>query len=228
MKYFLRTFYGLLNSPWDQSKFEDMCRDLFGIKSYVLYTLDKVVLAIMKQIQSIISSNICTQLLAMFLMRAGGWSEEEEYVGGAMELLAEERCFRFYFEEGGVGGKLMMQLVDIANQPEFAQLTYNKEKMSKYLSTYTTSETTSLDIRKHRIFLFRNHRKVSQNQNRSNNQILDFGLECKLCLSTYRLFFVEETEDFLYRKGSRRAARESLPSSRRDTKFRRWLDSLVG
>ena len=49
----------------------------------------------------------------------------------------------------------MMQLVDVASQPEFAQLSYNKEKMSQYLSTYTTSDTTSLDLRKHRIFLFR-------------------------------------------------------------------------
>ena len=28
------------------------------------------------------------------------------------------------------------------------------------------------------------------------------GLECRICLSTYRLFYVEDTADYLYRKGS--------------------------
>jgi hypothetical protein len=33
------------------------------------------------------------------------------------------------------------------------------------------------------------------------------GLECRICLSTYRLFYVEDTEDSMYRKGALTKAR---------------------
>ena len=51
------------------------------------------------------------------------------------------------------------------------------------------------------------------------------GLECKMCLSTYRLFFVEDTEDFLYRRGARARARE-ISSEKRTSRFNLWASNL--
>lgn len=47
------------------------------------------------------------------------------------------------------------------------------------------------------------------------------SLECRICLSTYRLFFVENTEDYLCRHGKLAAAAKF---SRRKSKDRKKTD----
>jgi hypothetical protein len=32
------------------------------------------------------------------------------------------------------------------------------------------------------------------------NVVVSNGLECKICLTTYRLFYVQDTHDFFYRR----------------------------
>jgi paired amphipathic helix protein Sin3a len=34
----------------EQSKFEDDCRDMFGISSYILFTIDKLIVHLAKQV----------------------------------------------------------------------------------------------------------------------------------------------------------------------------------
>lgn len=34
----------------EQSKFEDDCRDMFGISSYILFTIDKLIFQLAKQV----------------------------------------------------------------------------------------------------------------------------------------------------------------------------------
>ena len=48
---FLRLFFKLLNGQVESSAFEDDCRTLLGANSYVLFTLDKLVFKIVKQIR---------------------------------------------------------------------------------------------------------------------------------------------------------------------------------
>ena len=53
------------------------------------------------------------------------------------------------------------------------------------------------------------------------------GLECKVCLTTYRLFYVEDTEDFLYRNGAHQSRVDYKASDSRKKKFRQWLSERV-
>jgi len=34
----------------DQTKFEDDCRDMFGVSSYILFTIDKLIFQLAKQV----------------------------------------------------------------------------------------------------------------------------------------------------------------------------------
>ena len=53
------------------------------------------------------------------------------------------------------------------------------------------------------------------------------GLECKICTSTYRHFYVEETEDFYYRPGRLSRAKAALCTSR-TAKLHRWVEERLG
>jgi len=35
----------------DQTKFEDDCRDMFGVSSYILFTIDKLIFQLAKQVR---------------------------------------------------------------------------------------------------------------------------------------------------------------------------------
>lgn len=48
---FINSFYSLLDGSSDNTKFEDECRAMMGAQSYVLFTLDKLIYKIVKQVQ---------------------------------------------------------------------------------------------------------------------------------------------------------------------------------
>lgn len=52
------------------------------------------------------------------------------------------------------------------------------------------------------------------------------GLECKICSSTYKLFYVEETEDYFYRVGQLSKAREKR-MTKQITKLHNWIDNRL-
>lgn len=54
------------------------------------------------------------------------------------------------------------------------------------------------------------------------NVIIQNKLECKICLSTYRLFYVEDTGDFFYRKGALQRAKTYKAGATHLSKFANW------
>jgi len=47
---FMNSLYSLLDGSSDNSKFEDDCRAIIGTQSYVLFTLDKLIYKLVKQV----------------------------------------------------------------------------------------------------------------------------------------------------------------------------------
>ena len=46
----MRVLYDLLDGSADNVKFEDDCRSIIGTQSYVLFTLDKLIYKLVKQV----------------------------------------------------------------------------------------------------------------------------------------------------------------------------------
>lgn len=228
-KEFVKLLYSFVSGTVDQNKFEDELRDLLGIQAFPLYTLDKLVVQLVKQIQSILSDDVSGKLLALYAYEEARQSGflENIYNANALEILGEERCFKFEYELAPNAGSLGMTLLDSVNQPRFMELSFNKEKWSQYVDNYTQGETTSdLDVRKHRIFLVRNKKK---NANPKVMERVDVsnGLECKICLTTYKLFYVEDTEDFFHRRRTPKpAAAIAAEKIKRQNAFRALLTKL--
>lgn len=47
---FMSALHSLLDGSADNSKFEDDCRSIIGNQSYVLFTLDKLIFKLVKQV----------------------------------------------------------------------------------------------------------------------------------------------------------------------------------
>lgn len=64
---FMNALFSLLDGSSDNTKFEDDCRAIIGIQSYVLFTLDKLIYKLVKQVAYINSTFYRLQSLLSFL-----------------------------------------------------------------------------------------------------------------------------------------------------------------
>lgn len=224
-QHLITSIYSLMEGSLEQSKFEDDCRDMFGISSYILFTIDKLIFQLAKQLQTVISDDVCAKLLALYTYEGARpkGSIEVIYHSNVLELMGDEKCFRFEFDHET--DDFTIQLLDSTQKPRFLDLSFNKEKWSEYVDSYVQSEASNLDIRRHHVFLLRSQKKGATPK-AMENVIIQNKLECKICLSTYRLFYVEDTEDFFYRK--EQLTKKYHPSTKARDKFRAWHNARLG
>jgi paired amphipathic helix protein Sin3a len=113
---FLRLFFKLLNGKVESSAFEDDCRMLLGANSYVLFTLDKLVFKIVKQVQALAADETAVKLsqLAEYEKSRGGAAnfDESTYHANASVLLMDESVYRIGSLDKGQG--LGLRLMDSA------------------------------------------------------------------------------------------------------------------
>lgn len=65
--YFLSQVQGLVEGSVDNARFEEFCRTLLGNKSYVLYTLDKLIAQAVKHLQAMANDENVTKLVGLFI-----------------------------------------------------------------------------------------------------------------------------------------------------------------
>jgi len=197
---FMRTLQQVLSNNLDQAKFEDDLRETLGISSYVLFTLDKLVFQLLKQAQSVLSDELCAKLLALHEQSLS----PEAYASSVRDALQDERCFKLELELAPQAGRLGVQLPDppsnaAGTRPPYMDLGFAKDKWAGYVDQYTTGDAADLDMRKHRVFLLRNQLRNINAPTIMDNVEVHNALEVKIA-NTYKMFFVEETEDFFHRR----------------------------
>lgn len=79
---------------------------------------------------------------------------EGQYLSNVLELMGDERCFRFEFEGSASGADFHVTLMDATAQPRFMELTFTKDKWEKYVDSYLQGQS-DVDIRKTRVFLLK-------------------------------------------------------------------------
>jgi paired amphipathic helix protein Sin3a len=65
--YFLGQVMSMVEGTLDNARFEEFCRTLLGNKSYVLYTLDKLVAQAVKHLQAMANDENVTKLVGLFV-----------------------------------------------------------------------------------------------------------------------------------------------------------------
>jgi paired amphipathic helix protein Sin3a len=235
----------------DGNTFEESIRYMFGIEGYLVFTLDKVVGALIKAAQVIMTDSKCQELQS--IMEGDKGQEYKDHIARRMKAESivgkDENLYRIEWvpalssvaadEEGGseesrCNGTLLMQLLsrdDLTLDEDFEKGSA-LEKWLYYISTYTLwTPTEGLKTEAKGPFLDQSlmiRREVGDDAGTAYS--IRNGLEIRVCISTYRLFYSQETEDYfarlLSKKSRDRVSRKMAALGRRRTsKFNHWLDS---
>lgn len=231
---FMRVLYNLLDGTVDNAKFEDDCRALIGTQSYVLFTMDKLIFKLVKQLQSIASDEMANKLLALHTYeksRAPSGFIDAVYHANASTLLQDENIYRF--EHKSNPSQLYIQLMEGGAEKLEAAANAIESTFFNYLNDFLFSAP---DVNKQQppIFLKRNKCCCAEDDEQTamakamQNVFVANGLECKISCKTSKVSYVLDTEDLLFRRKRKRVDNINALSdnfiSRRVLKFRRWID----
>ncbi|XP_041074376.1 paired amphipathic helix protein Sin3a-like isoform X2 [Polyodon spathula] len=235
---FLEMVRNLLDGNMDASQYEDTLREMFTIHAYMAFTMDKLIQSIVRQLQHIVSDEICVQVTELYLSESlngatGGIlntqssraSSEGAYQRKGEQLMSDENCFKlmFFQDRGQVHHTIELLDTEEENSDEPA------ERWSDYVERYVNSDSTSPELREHLaqkpVFLPRNLRRIRKYQRGreqqekegkegggkksvENAENLD-KMECKFKLNSYKMVYVFKSEDYMYRRTALLRAHQS-------------------
>ena len=254
---FLRLLFKLLNGTIESSYFEDECRMLLGANSYLLFTLDKLIYKIVKQVQSLLADEMASKLLHLYeyeRTRTGDFAEPI-YQANANLLLLDEACYRLCSLDGGE--RLTLQLrdtsLDKAELPtgtmdaqfhgylgRFLHASIQSDEVLSKSSLYQ-SDRPPVYLRRTKLEpqLCNPDDKSSASPTEMCTDVIVLNsLECKVSCSSSKISYVLDTEDIFYRKSVRRAGKAvleniqsrkilDLKESHSQLKFHQWLNTQI-
>uniref|UniRef100_A0A804L702 Sin3 C-terminal domain-containing protein n=1 Tax=Musa acuminata subsp. malaccensis TaxID=214687 RepID=A0A804L702_MUSAM len=238
---FMSALFNLLDGSADNTKFEDDCRGIIGTQSYVLFTMDKLIYKIVKQLQAIASDETDNKLLQLYLYeksRQTGRSFDLVYHENAC-VLHDESIYRFeFFSQTSDVTQLSIQLLEHGHvNPEAAAVSVDPNFSSYLYSDFLSSVLVRKGAQG--VFLGRNKRKYGDDNEHSvvgkamdGIQVIN-GLECKISSCSSKVSYVLDTEDILFRARNKRRCSggtichdHSQPSQVHDAKVQRFNNLL--
>ncbi|KAF4031405.1 C-terminal domain of Sin3a protein [Phytophthora infestans] len=107
---FVSKLYSLIDGSVDNSKYEDSCRSLMGSTSYFLFTMDKLVTQVLKQMQHLANDDTCQELTKAFAEVQGeskplvdpavAEAKSTAYLNKTKAIFEGEGAFRIEFKPG--------------------------------------------------------------------------------------------------------------------------------
>ncbi|XP_004517035.1 paired amphipathic helix protein Sin3-like 4 isoform X2 [Cicer arietinum] len=206
----MNALYSLLDGSSDNTKFEDDCRAIIGTQSYLLFTLDKLIYKLVKQLQAVASDEMDNKLLQLYAYeksRKFGKFIDIVYHENARILLHEENIYRI--EYSPKPKTLSIQLMDCGHDKHEVTAVSMDPNFSAYLHNDFLSIVP--EKKKSGIFMNRNKRGYAGSDDEFSSQAMEGlqiinGLECKIACNSSKVSYVLDTEDYLYRVRSRRKA----------------------
>ncbi|KAK8566032.1 hypothetical protein V6N12_059575 [Hibiscus sabdariffa] len=225
---FMSALYSLLDGSVDNAKFEDECRAIIGNHSYELFTLDKLIYKLVKQLQAVATDEMDDQLLQLFeyeKSRKDRKTMDSVYYENARVLLHEDNIYRLKYSSSP--SRLSIQLMDnVIEKPEaFAvsmEPNFSASLHDDFLSVFLGKKEP------HGITLKRNKNKYASLDEFAATCMamegveLVNGLENKLACNSYKISYVLDTEDFFFR---RRNSPSSYNNQARVQRFHKFLSA---
>ncbi|XP_052875083.1 paired amphipathic helix protein Sin3-like 2 isoform X2 [Gossypium arboreum] len=227
---FMSALYSLLNGSTDNTKFEDECRAIIGNQSYVLFTLDKLIYKLVKQLQVVAADEMDNKLLQLYeyeKSRKHWKTMDSVYYENARVLLHEENIYRLKCSSSP--SRLSIQLMDnviekpeafaVSMEPNFSAILHND-----FLSVFPGKEEP------HGIILKRNKKNYANLDEFDATCMamegveLVNGLENKIDCNSYKISYVLDTEDFFFRRRNS-SRRRSHNNQARIQRFLRFLST---
>ncbi|GFR16137.1 paired amphipathic helix protein Sin3a, partial [Trichonephila clavata] len=171
-KEFIESVTHLLNGVIDYSQFEEEARSLFGIHAYISFTMDKLILSIVRQLQQVVTDDISKQCTALFNQHTkniftGGCTSPVEasqiehcYLRKVERMMDDEQVFRVIWHKKQ--RILTIELLERETEETYPD-PIEAEKWSNYLDTYFTEDSCCeellAEVQQMPVFLSRNLRK---------------------------------------------------------------------
>uniref|UniRef100_A0A8C9U0E9 Paired amphipathic helix protein Sin3a n=1 Tax=Scleropages formosus TaxID=113540 RepID=A0A8C9U0E9_SCLFO len=254
---FLEMVRNLLDGNMDASQYEDSLREMFTIHAYIAFTMDKLIQSIVRQLQHIVSDEICVQVTDLYLSesqngatggtlstQASRTASEMSYQRKAEQLMSDENCFKLMFIKARGQVQLTVELLDTeeetSDEPAEAEV--------YYVERYLNSDSTSPELREHLaqkpVFLPRNLRRIRKCQRGREQQEKEAKeggrksadradnlakMECMFKLNSYKMVYVFKSEDYMYRRTALLRAHQSHQrvSTRLHRRFQAWVDDWL-
>uniref|UniRef100_A0A3Q1J5Z5 Paired amphipathic helix protein Sin3b n=1 Tax=Anabas testudineus TaxID=64144 RepID=A0A3Q1J5Z5_ANATE len=233
---FLDMVRSLLDGNLDSTQYEDTLREMFTIHAYIGFTIDKVIHNIIRQLQHLVSDEVCLQVVDLYLAErkrgaAGGnlssqcvraaW--ETSYQWKAERVMAEENCFKVMFIQSKGHVTMTIELLD--TEEAQADDPLDVQCLSSYMEQFIGTESSLCSQAEgyffKPVFLPRNLRRFRRWQVRQVEAMRcrrewhrQLGVEnagsldCRFKLNTHKMVFVMNSEDYMYRRGALVKARK--------------------
>ncbi|GJN87300.1 hypothetical protein Rhopal_000248-T1 [Rhodotorula paludigena] len=234
----------LFDGDIDQQTFEEQLRYMAGIRSYPLFTIDKLVSTVIKHIHTVNSDGRCQDVVALLEKdRARATTTPRQQIAYRMEVESvlgqDDNLYRMeWFPDAQA---LTIQLLGKEDLTlDDAHASEAKLHQSWLASFMLTSPSEGIGAQVKAPLLKRN-RMLSAAED-PQDFTLSTSLEAKVSEDAYQLFFVAGTEDYLHRvrrrdsardddegggvAASRAEERETLAKRRRE-RFAQWVDDHV-
>uniref|UniRef100_A0A8C6Q954 SIN3 transcription regulator family member B n=1 Tax=Nothobranchius furzeri TaxID=105023 RepID=A0A8C6Q954_NOTFU len=242
---FLDMVRSLLDGNLDSTQYEDTLREMFTIHAYIGFTIDKVIHNIIRQLQHLVSDEVCLQVVDIYLGErkrgaAGGnlssrcvraaW--ETSYQWKSERIMAEENCFKVMFIQNKGQVTMTVELLD--TEESQADDPLDVQCLSSYMEQFVGTESS---FPNKCVWLERNLRRFRRWQVRQveamrcrrewHRQLAvenAGSLDCRFKLNTHKMVFVMNSEDYMYRRGALVKARKSQHrvASNQHERFDKW------
>ncbi|GJP54255.1 hypothetical protein CLOM_g13365 [Closterium sp. NIES-68] len=216
---FLEVLYNLLDGQIDNTRFEDECRAAIGTQSYVLFTIDKLIYRLVKQLQACAGDEVGAKLQQLHeyeVAKGAGGYVDMVYQANACALMHDDSLYRIELLAQQPGeGVLTVQLMEGGPEKVEVPAAAMESAFLEYLWHFLHSPPAHATDRAH-VFLARNVRKASSSTSKRGRSKEDEeraalesvlilnGLECKLSCVTSKVSYVLDTEDYLLRHKKKR------------------------
>ncbi|KAG6809875.1 hypothetical protein H0H92_014314 [Tricholoma furcatifolium] len=230
---FLQSVERLFDNEMEQYAFEDQMRIMFGTKeAYKSFTLDKIIGAIIKQVQAIFADPKSQDILEILkkeraLVSPTTQDQINSRRNAEKVLGPDENLFRIdWLPESRT---MTVQLIG-KDDSSFDDSEVLTGRWQAYIDSYVSHDITEgvSPAKVKSPFLRRSLPRSSGDTPPPPTTVSRDALEIKVCVRTYRLFFVSNTEDYMWAVSSeeeRKAAAEHL--RKREVLRRKWhLDAL--
>ncbi|CAL8308298.1 unnamed protein product [Lota lota] len=234
---FLDMIRSLLDGNLESSQYEDTLREMFTIHAYIGFTIDKLIHNIIRQLQHLVSDEVCLQVADLYLAErkrgAAGGNLSSQCVRSAWEtsfqwkaerVMAEENCFKVMFIQDKGHVSMSVELLD--TEEAQADDPLDVQCLSSYMEQFVGAESSLCSQAEgyffKPVFLPRNLRHFRRWQVRQVEAMRcrrewhrQLGVEnagsldCRFKLNTHKMVFVMNSEDYMYRRGALVKARMS-------------------
>nr|CAG8500348.1 9542_t:CDS:10 [Entrophospora candida] len=212
----------------DLATFEECLRYIYGTKAYIMFTVDKLIQNITKQIQVIVSDSKSASLIELFeenkklLDPTSGRSHIMYQLHANNTIGYEEHTYRIDYVDTE---EKNMTILLSGSDYTIGSTVSSEERWAYYMYSFMSlNPTEGLNSRKKKPFLKRNLPSFRRTEDLVTTAEVHNGLEVKICLNSYHIFFVSNTEDN-FRRYQSGVSKEKMEqdTSRRLELWQNWL-----